>query len=186
MVKIGGHGANTCTRIGKEIGRTGQPALNAHDDLLRRASIAVARNHHKALTRCLAEGLDPNAMCYAGCWHKGDTLLEAASANDALECFIALRDAGAERTVQATQNLFTPSTEQRRILSHLLVSGELSPHGAVGRGFGEITCHDWALVSSSDDTSLQVILAEQARRERSEIMLEVDSPRAPPRTRRAL
>lgn len=163
----------------------GQSFTPTDPEALRRlAAAAIARNHHKALARHLASGLDPNAKCARG-FHKGDTLLEAASNEDALECFIALKDAGAEMTQRATQHLFAPLIDQRRILSHLLASGELSPHGEAFPGFREITCYVWSLMSS-EPASLNAVLAEQAQRERYEIIRGVDSLRSPPSKRRTL
>jgi hypothetical protein len=171
--------AINCMDDASNVGRPGAGAVGErpkgdarHEALRRVASVAVARNHHKALSGYLAQGLDPNAMCYAGArWPELNTLLEEASEHDSLECFIALRAAGARVTWRSTQFFFHTQCagragERRLILSHLFDSGELDPTGELWPD--GMTCVELASMSSSS-AALDAIAVAISRRERVEL-----------------
>lgn len=93
--------------------------------------------------------------------------------------------AGAKRTWEATCNLFcpvgagfSPPGDQLKILSHMLATGELDPSGDAWPGLSSLTCRHMASMTS-DPASMHAILAEIARRERSEIMNASDRAGAP-------
>lgn len=140
----------------------------------RLASVAVQKNHAKALSRYLAAGLDPNAICYEPMTCRERPLLEVAAANDALECFLALLAAGAEQTFASTQSYFHCSrgnynTDNRRILQHMFDSGALDPNGdACPEALPGFDCIAMAM-TSTDETALEFVLAAQAARERDAI-----------------
>lgn len=138
----------------------------------RLASVAVQKNHANALSRYLAAGLDPNAICYEPMTCRERPLLVVAAENDALECFLALLAAGAEQTYASTHKYFhcwrsqgNYNTKNRRILQHMFDSGALDPNGdACPEALPGFDCIAMAM-TSTDETALEIVLAAQAERE---------------------
>lgn len=158
-----------------------QPSTPTNPETLRRlASVAVSRNHFKALARYLSHGLNPNAICYEGGMREFQSLIEKAAENDSLECFVALSDAGA-LDASSMQFLFRPLGGEHKILQHLLASGRLDPFGIA---YEKYTCYELAILCN-DSTSVDIVQAAQAEREACDLLKSTYPPSraSSPRTR---
>lgn len=164
-------------------GRKRRALPAGHEGLRRMASIAIARNHSRALAQYLKSGLNPDAARYEGGWPETSTLIEAAAASDSLECFLMLRAAGAKEGFRSMNLLFlTPMAagdRKCRILRHLLATGELNPNGEAADGF---TCVEMACMTS-DDSALNAVWDAQAKIEARDILSSVSGPAGAPRRR---